>query len=504
VKNLQQIVDSFEDLRSVMEARAAKQEEFDQKLLVEIAELRGIIDAQVETKGADPQLTNLLERVAEVERKAARPTPLTDDNAERPRVFAKSVKVLWESKQYKAHREAVANGQRPQLGAQVFEIPSVIGPREVKASFVATSEIDALVDNYRSPRVRMQPLDRIRVLDAITRVDTDGADRYEYMRETTLSGTATLYTQLAAAVVSGAGATATVDNAEGVFAGQLHYFHTAGGIETATVASLVIATGVVTYTGTLNFNAAIDDAVTCESYGAIAEGEVKPYGWFETELVSVDLQLIPVLMGVTQQSVNKFPTLLRVLETRMRSRARIVYTDHVLYGDGTIATSATTGELDGFFSDTDATQVLWSTTPANSNRIDAALIAGETVETQGYNTPVLCMNPSDWGTLTRLKDSTGQYLVAINHMVPFSSQPGAMHLDRFPVILDERIAANDFLAVDFTEASELADQGTAQFTTGFVGNDFEVNRFRIRYEETLAHAITNPGAFVLGEWDSAP
>lgn len=391
-------------------------------------------------------------------------------------------------------------------GANGVAVPSLIlVPDAVKEVVLAATELGAMVEPFHDMMLKEHPGRRVRVLDLIPVQDVPGTDSYKGRRVVEDYHHAAWYTTLAAGVTSGAGATATVASVKGLAVGATVKFHTAGGIETAIVQSFDAGTKVVTFTGTLNFNASNGEPVTAEVYAGTPESDTKPYQFISTESFTENLVTLATLIGFTTQRVNTFPNLVSFLQRVMMRRARQNYGRQVLYGQG----PTTYNQLSGIMTSSDVGQRLWSACQAGSNRLDAILYAIEDCEDNGYFDLTISMHPRDWGRIIRRKTQEGEYLVntmagAMGPVRVEETAAGGRAINGRPVVLDEMFDISDFLVADHSMLSLLLDQKTANFALGWINTQFIENEQTARYEETLGHVIVMPGAGFKGQWDSQP
>ncbi len=252
-------------------------------------------------------------------------------------------------------------------------------------------------------------------------------------------------------------------------------------------------------TDALDFDASTGWDVTAEQWGATVESDAKPYGYLAAELVQVTLQTIAELIATTRQRLNSGPGLDAWIRRVMPERWRRNVAWHLLYGD---ATAAGAPQLAGFASETGVQTYLWSSGQIGDTRADAVLRAANLVV--GRNVTVV-MNKRDLLSIRVAKNSSGDYIETPNFgRIALDMVGQNWVLDGFTIIESDAVLDNDFFVIDFSRASELADQGTASLEFGLVNDQFIRNEVTVRYEATIAHAILSTQAYVYGTWDSAP
>lgn len=390
----------------------------------------------------------------------------------------------------------------PTFGLEVID--PVTGGR--KAVTIGEAEVGAWVAGHVRPtaiQARPEIIGRVDVVRMVTARQSSGenegapASRYQGLRETGLSSRAAVYAKLAAPVVASGGATATVTDATGFVPNATVKFHTASGVFEARLLTANTTTGVLTFTETLEFDAAADDEVTSNVFGASAESSQKPYGFFALEPFDEELKTIATILGITRQKLVTLPLLMDFLQNRMKYHAKRTRNWQMLHGDNS------SNQLQGVFTLLGVHTTSWSDGDPGDNRIDCVLRAAEALRNRGFLLPYVSMCDRDWGKITRLKGDDGHYLSPTNGAISITNEMDRKAIGAIPVIIDNDIELSSFLVEDET-ACVVADQATAEFAVGHINAQFAHNELTARYEETVAQVIEEPDGIEIGEWDSAP
>lgn len=421
------------------------------------------------------------------------------------------------------HETLIASDQYRQdwtrgVGSRVDHLPSILieelmGPggqqqRASAAEILGSAELAGMSNSYYRPSIVQWATQRYGLWEFLNKKTTD-RERIEIIKETETSGRAAVYTEVKTAIDGDptAKTTCEVDNAEGFEGGMMVSFPTvAGGNVSLRLVSVNKSTAVLTFaTDAITFDLAVDEPVVCESIGVTEEEALKPYSYMAVEVQEETLRMIAVMLAITVQRMKLAPELLTWMQTHLRGRVKKSYSYHCLYGTDTNA-----GQLAGFFSETGAKTLIWSSgTPVGTNMIDAIYMAADLILTGGQIG--VGMHPKQWTQIVLLKDNNGQYLSPTYGPVKIVDMgPGARWIGQFPVEVDPHFhytagTESDVLVADFMNAHELyINPNLSAFEIGLINDDFELNIRRPRYEEAAVNAIINLNAYVWLDLDAAP
>jgi HK97 family phage major capsid protein len=127
------------------------------------------------------------------------------------------------------------------------------------------------------------------------------------------------------------------------------------------------------------------------------------------------------------------------------------------------------------------------------NKMDVLRAAMLQVQLALYPPTGIVLHPTDWASITLLKDANGNYLIAN----PQSSV--SQMLWTLPVVPSMSMSQGDFLVGAFRLGSQIFDREQANIAISYEDRDnFIRNAVTIRAEERLALIVYRPKAFVKG------
>lgn len=293
---------------------------------------------------------------------------------------------------------------------------------------------------------------------------------------------------------------ATFTDVVGLIPGSVVRFYNASDVllGSSTVLSINTSTKVVTFTtNSITWDATTGWKVVSENYGVTAELAQKPSGFVGTENVSFTLKTLASIIPTTVNALNTIQGLRSMIEMKLPERHRRNLSYHLLYGDDG------TQKLQGLRTYTGAQSYAWSSGVSGDNQVDAVMRAANLIPwTSGLG---VIMSQADLPTLFLLKGSDGHYLRTGSFgMVPLGMVGQSWYLGPYELVFDYAVTSTHFTVINWSDASEIADQNTASLMWGYINDDFEKNIIRARYEATLCHAIKSTQAYVVGQWDAAP
>lgn len=340
-------------------------------------------------------------------------------------------------------------------------------------------------------------------MDLVSRIPSQiikNATSYAIPKETAISANGA-WTSVLTANIDGdptPKSVASFAEVDGLMVGSTVTFYNASGV--ALGSSIVVSMSgldVTFTTNSLDFDATSGWRVASPNYGVTAELGTKPNSWAGTENASFSLKMLATILPTTVNAINTIAGLESFIEQKLPMEARRNLSRHLLYGDDGAK------QLQGFRTYTGAQTYNWSDGVSGDNQVDAIMRAANLIPWTAQLGVV--MNQADLPALYLLKGGDGHYLRTGSFgMVPLTGSGGSWYLGPHELVFDYSTTSGDFTVVNFSEASELADQDTASLMWGYVDDDFETNVIRARYEQTVAHAIRSTVAYVVGEWDSAP
>ncbi len=352
---------------------------------------------------------------------------------------------------------------------------------------------------YR-PGILQDPKWAMDVVSRIPRQIIKGATTYAIPKETASSANGNWTTVLTANIDGDPTPKSVASFAEvdALMVGSTVTFYNASDVAIGSSVVVSISNLDVTFTtNSLDFDATSGWRVCCPNYGVTAELGTKPNSWISTENVSFVLKMLATILPTTVNAINTVPGMEAFIEQKLPMEARRNLSRHLIYGNDNAK------ELQGFRTYTGAQTYDWSDGVSGDNQVDAIMRAANLIPWTAQLG--VLMNQADLPALYLLKGGDGHYLRTGSFgMVPLTGAGGSWYLGPHELVFDYAVTSGDFTVINWAEASEIADQDTANLMWGYVDDDFETNVIRARYEQTVAHAIKSTVAYVVGEWDAAP
>lgn len=471
----------------------------------EVTRLKSQIDALGVTVGDMPGSWDTLvkalnDRIDELQTGAAL---LGKAAADQPSGIMKITRDIMESDVYKSIFDAQGNraGQVAQVGnfsAPVL-VESYTAARYKAASPVVISDMaGGNLTAFRPGTIEAREFE----MSLFGRIPTQiiqGATTVSIDKETLPSRYGAWKSEIAATLTA-TDSVATFTDVEGLMVGSVVRFWSATDtlLGSSIVVSIDTATDIVTFTtNSLTWSATIGWKVTSENYAAIAELAEKGNQFIGTAATTFTMKMIPSILPTTVQAINTVQGLQALIERKMPLRDMRNMSRHLLYGDDSAP------QLQGLRPYSGAQSSLWSSGVSGDNQLDAVMRAANLIP---WGVQLSCiMSQVDLPALYLLKGSDGHYLQTGNFgMVPLTNVGTSWFLGPIELVFDFACASGDFTVINFSGASEIADQNTSSLMWGYINDDFVKNIIRARYEATRAHVILDSNEYVVGEWDAAP
>ena len=471
----------------------------------EVTRLKASVDAVTATVADIPGayeglIKSLTDRVDELQTGAAL---MGSKAADQPSGIMSITKDIMESDVYKSIFDA--DGNRSQMVAQAGNwsapttVKSYTAARYKAASPVVISDMaGGNLTNYRPGTITAREFE-MSLMGRIPTQVIQNATTVSIDKETLPSRYGAWKSELAATLTATA-STATFTDVEGLMVGSTVKFWSATDtlLGASVVVSMNTSTNVVTFTtNSLTWNGTIGWKVSSENYAAIAEEAGKGYGFVGTAATTFTMKMLPSIIATTVNAINTVEGLQALIERKMPLRDMRNMSRHLLYGDDSAP------QLQGLRPYTGAQSSLWSSGVTGDNQLDAVMRAANLIP---WGVQLSCiMSQSDLPALYLLKGSDGHYLRTGNFgMVPLTNVGASWFLGPIELVFDFACASGDFTVINFSGASEIADQNTSSLMWGYINDDFIKNIIRARYEATRAHVILDTNEYVVGEWDAAP
>lgn len=198
-----------------------------------------------------------------------------------------------------------------------------------------------------------------------------------------------------------------------------------------------------------------------------------------------------------RNALSDEPQLQGLIENELLYGLRLVEDDQILNGTGTGQ------DLLGIRNVTGVQDYAWSTGeagPPADNKADAVRRAMTLVLLAYYEPTGVVLHDSNWEDMELLKDSNGQYLLAVSIAVG-----GEQRIWRAPVVTTPAMTAGKALVGAFGIGAQLYDREEGNIRIAEQHSDFFVrNAVVVLAEERLALATKRPEAFVEVDFDAAP
>ncbi len=471
----------------------------------EVTRLKASIGAVVATVENIPGayeglIKSLTDRVDELQTGAAL---LGSKASDQPEGIMAITKDILESDVYKSIFDE--KGNRNQMVAQAgnWSAPTVIksytAARYKAASPVVISDMaGGNLTHFRPGTIEAREFE-MSLMGRIPTQIIQGATTVSIDKETLPSRYGAWKSELAGTLTATT-SVATFTDVEGLMVGSVVRFWSATDtlLGSSIVISMDTATNIVTFTtNSLTWNGTIGWKVSSENYAAIAELAEKGNQFVGTAATTFTMKMLPSILPTTVNAINTVQGLQALIERKMPLRDTRNMSRHLLYGDDSAP------QLQGLRPYSGAQSSLWSSGVSGDNQLDAVMRAANLIP---WGVQLSCiMSQVDLPALYLLKGSDGHYLQTGNFgMVPLTNVGLSWFLGPIELVFDFANASGDFTVINFSGASEIADQNTSTLMWGYINDDFVKNIIRARYEATRAHVILDINEYVVGEWDAAP
>ena len=191
------------------------------------------------------------------------------------------------------------------------------------------------------------------------------------------------------------------------------------------------------------------------------------------------------------------PQLRGIIDNELLYGLRLEEDNQILNGSGS------GDDLEGILNTTDIQSYSWSsgaTAPVSDNKADALRRAATLAFLSYYQPTGVVLHPNDWEDIELVKDTNGQYLMAVS--IAIGGEPMVW---RMPVVDTPAIAEGTALLGSFGIGAQLYDREQANVRIAEQHSDFFVrNAVVVLAEERLAMAVKRPESFVEVTFDAAP
>jgi HK97 family phage major capsid protein len=227
------------------------------------------------------------------------------------------------------------------------------------------------------------------------------------------------------------------------------------------------------------------ETVATNAAAAVLEAGTKPESTLNFVGVSDPVKKIATSLPCTEEILEDVPGMRAYIDARLRLFVDIATDDQILNGSGVGA------NVEGFLARTGLATSIARVAEANADTILDQFFAiwiATNLQPSG-----VVMNPAQWKTILKTKDTTGQYYGG----GPFANprQPSIWGL---PIALSTAMVAGSCLVGAFRDASQWFERSALRVdVTNAHANDFVENKLRFRAERRGALAVYRPAAFGL-------
>jgi HK97 family phage major capsid protein len=229
------------------------------------------------------------------------------------------------------------------------------------------------------------------------------------------------------------------------------------------------------------------EASWVSSAAEVAQGVAKNQSDITFEQYNVPIETVAHWIKISNQLLADAPAVVAFIETRLRDGLAQRIDAQLLNGNGN------SPNISGL---TDSGNFVAYTPSSDDTLTDAINRAKYALWATGNMPDVVIVNPADWGTQERIRESanTGTYLYgapgAVAGMNPFGVQ----------VVVSNNMTPGKFLIGALRNSAMVYDRSGAVVEMGYVNDDFTKNVITIRAEERLGLGVERPQAILYGDF----
>lgn len=223
------------------------------------------------------------------------------------------------------------------------------------------------------------------------------------------------------------------------------------------------------------------------SAAEVSQGAAKNESDLTFEQYNVPITTVAHWIKVSNQLLADAPAVARYIDTRLRDGLSQRVDSQLLNGNGT------SPNLSGF---ADSGNFTAYTPTSDDLLVDAVNRAKYALWAIGNMPSAVVLNPADWGTMERTRESAGggMYLYGLPGM------NAGMNPFGIQVVLSTYLTAGKMLIGDFRNSATLWNREGVTVEMGYVNDDFTKNLVTIRAEERLGLGVERPSAFLYGDF----
>lgn len=225
------------------------------------------------------------------------------------------------------------------------------------------------------------------------------------------------------------------------------------------------------------------------SAAEVSQGAAKNESDLTFEAYDVGIKTIAHWIKISNQLLADAPAVVAYIDTRLRDGLAQRVDNQLINGNGT------SPNISGL---TDSGNYTAYTPTSDDNLVDAINRLKWTMWAAGEMADVVIVNPADWGTMERTRETSsgglGQYLYG---MPGFAA---GMNPFGMRVVVTPYLAAGKIIMGSLNRSAMIYNRSGAVVEMGFVNDDFTKNLVTIRAEERLALACERPAGIRYGSF----
>lgn len=232
---------------------------------------------------------------------------------------------------------------------------------------------------------------------------------------------------------------------------------------------------------------ALRESAWSSSAAETAQGAAKPESTISFEQYNVPIECVAHWIKVTNRLLADAPAVASYINTRLRDGLAQRVEAQLLNGNGT------TPNISGL-TDTGNFTAFQASGPTD-NLIDSINKAKYQLWALGNMPDTVIVNPADWGSMERIRESSGSG----TYLYGAPGTEGSMSPFGVQVVLSTHMTQGSFLIGALRANTLIYERQMATIEMGYVDDDFTRNLVTIRAEERLALSVDKATAILYGD-----
>lgn len=258
----------------------------------------------------------------------------------------------------------------------------------------------------------------------------------------------------------------------------------AGNFAPLTIRQVLPSIGVST-----NMVNALREASWTNDAAGVNQGSAKPESDVTFEQYNVAVETVAHWIKVSNQLLADAPAIAAYINTRLRDGLAQKIDSQLLLGNGTAP------QLSGL---TDTGNFTAYTATAGDLLVDAINRAKYALWAVGKTPDTVIVNPADWGTMERTRETyasgLGEYLYGMPGVAAGMNPFGVR------VVLSNNMPAGKFLIGALNTSTVVYNRQGSTVEMGYINDDFTKNLVTIRAEERLGLGVETPSGILYGDF----